>query len=315
VDLRDAYRVLEIAPGSTKDATREARNILAKVWHPDRHQGDDKVRVRADAKLKEINEAYALIERAGFPKKLESNSEPPRPTPGPEPSSSPRPTNAQSNGEQTPPNREGTPPPPRTSPQQATESTPPPRPTNSGRPATADPKPVAPRSGLSTTGVFTLIAIGVAVVIIVTQSNDDHVERSRTYVPPAYRYMPSEPPSPASSVSPAADTNAHNAIVDTEQPRPERPAVERHKPPTRTRREPSRDNSEKDDASASAKHAVVRTFAVGSSAADVIAAQGQPERVIGQDFNTEIWQYGPSTVTLRGGHVREYSNLGDLHVR
>jgi len=68
VELADAYRVLEIAGGASKDEAREARNVLAKVWHPDRHQGDPKVHDRADRKLRQINEAYALLETAGFPK-------------------------------------------------------------------------------------------------------------------------------------------------------------------------------------------------------------------------------------------------------
>jgi hypothetical protein len=68
VELADAYRVLEIAAGASKDEAREARNVLAKVWHPDRHQGDPKVHDRADRKLREINEAYKLLETVGFPK-------------------------------------------------------------------------------------------------------------------------------------------------------------------------------------------------------------------------------------------------------
>ncbi|HET9989600.1 MAG TPA: DnaJ domain-containing protein [Kofleriaceae bacterium] len=67
MDLAEAYRWLEIAPGATKEATREARNVLAKVWHPDRHQGDPKLHDRAADKLRQINEAYATIEHAGFP--------------------------------------------------------------------------------------------------------------------------------------------------------------------------------------------------------------------------------------------------------
>lgn len=56
---------------ASKETTREARNLLAKVWHPDRHQGDPKVRARAEEKLKEINEAYDLLESYGFPKQAE----------------------------------------------------------------------------------------------------------------------------------------------------------------------------------------------------------------------------------------------------
>ena len=67
MDLADAYRVLEIAPGATRDEAKEARTVLAKVWHPDRHQGDPKVHDRADRKLREINEAFATLEAAEFP--------------------------------------------------------------------------------------------------------------------------------------------------------------------------------------------------------------------------------------------------------
>ena len=67
MQLVDAYRVLEIAPGATKEQAREARNVLAKVWHPDRHQGDPQVHDRAADKLRQINDAYATIESAGFP--------------------------------------------------------------------------------------------------------------------------------------------------------------------------------------------------------------------------------------------------------
>lgn len=52
--------------------------MLAKVWHPDRHQGDPKVHDRAADKLRQINDAYALIEGAGFPA-----PEPPRPREAP----------------------------------------------------------------------------------------------------------------------------------------------------------------------------------------------------------------------------------------
>jgi hypothetical protein len=67
VELADAYRVLEIAPGASKDEAKEARTVLAKVWHPDRHQGDPKLHDRADRKLREINEAYSTLEAAKFP--------------------------------------------------------------------------------------------------------------------------------------------------------------------------------------------------------------------------------------------------------
>jgi outer membrane protein assembly factor BamE (lipoprotein component of BamABCDE complex) len=65
----------------------------------------------------------------------------------------------------------------------------------------------------------------------------------------------------------------------------------------------------------SSEPAQKRFFGVGSSSADVQAAQGKPQRVLEADAATEIWQYGSSTVTIRNGTVREYSNLGSLNIR
>ncbi|MFT3700262.1 MAG: DnaJ domain-containing protein [Kofleriaceae bacterium] len=67
MDLREAYRVLEIAPGATRDQAREARNVLAKVWHPDKHHGDPKLQDRAAEKLRQVNDAYKTLETAQFP--------------------------------------------------------------------------------------------------------------------------------------------------------------------------------------------------------------------------------------------------------
>ncbi len=51
--------------GLTRDATqteiKDAYRVLAKVWHPDRFQGDEHLRAKAEEKLKEINSAYHLL--------------------------------------------------------------------------------------------------------------------------------------------------------------------------------------------------------------------------------------------------------------
>jgi curved DNA-binding protein CbpA len=51
--------------GLTRDATpaeiKDAYRVLAKVWHPDRFQGDERMRLAAEEKLKEINAAYQLL--------------------------------------------------------------------------------------------------------------------------------------------------------------------------------------------------------------------------------------------------------------
>jgi hypothetical protein len=65
--LSEAYSELELEPGASAEAVKQARNILLKVWHPDRHQQDAKVRLAAEKKTVRINEAYRVIEQAGFP--------------------------------------------------------------------------------------------------------------------------------------------------------------------------------------------------------------------------------------------------------
>ncbi len=51
MDLIDAYRVLDVAPGSSKVVVRDAWILLVKVWHPDRHQNDPKIKTRTERKL------------------------------------------------------------------------------------------------------------------------------------------------------------------------------------------------------------------------------------------------------------------------
>lgn len=65
--LVEAYAELETEPGASAEEVRQARNILLKVWHPDRHQHDAKLRVAAEKKTVRINEAFRIIEDAKFP--------------------------------------------------------------------------------------------------------------------------------------------------------------------------------------------------------------------------------------------------------
>ena len=54
--------------GLTRDAAqneiKDAYRVLAKVWHPDRFQSDERLRQQAEEKLKEINSAYHLLTTA-----------------------------------------------------------------------------------------------------------------------------------------------------------------------------------------------------------------------------------------------------------
>ena len=95
MDLRDAYRILDVPVGAAVETVREARKTLAKVWHPDRHANDPELQKRAEKKLAEVNEAFEVVERAGFPSQVPGASkpaarrEPPAEPPGSRPSPPP----------------------------------------------------------------------------------------------------------------------------------------------------------------------------------------------------------------------------------
>lgn len=53
--------ILGINADATEKQVKDAYHILVKVWHPDRFQGDDRMREAAEAKLKEINSAFEFL--------------------------------------------------------------------------------------------------------------------------------------------------------------------------------------------------------------------------------------------------------------
>lgn len=59
-----ALLVLGLAQGATDAEIKDAYRTLAKVWHPDRFQNDQNLRLKAEEKLKEINSAYQLLTTA-----------------------------------------------------------------------------------------------------------------------------------------------------------------------------------------------------------------------------------------------------------
>jgi hypothetical protein len=61
----ECYRILEVPPDATPEQIRSAWRELTKVWHPDRFGNDEKLRRRAEEKLKEINRAYEILREGG----------------------------------------------------------------------------------------------------------------------------------------------------------------------------------------------------------------------------------------------------------
>jgi curved DNA-binding protein CbpA len=58
----EALDVLALRPGATPSEIKEAYRDLVKVWHPDRFGNDLRLRQKAELKLKEINEAYGVLQ-------------------------------------------------------------------------------------------------------------------------------------------------------------------------------------------------------------------------------------------------------------
>ena len=95
----DALRIFNLQAGCSAEEVRAAYLDLVKVWHPDRFQSDGRLTARAERELRDINEAYALLQASGSRSRLSSNGSTPgaqRQTPEPEPSftTTPRPSDA-----------------------------------------------------------------------------------------------------------------------------------------------------------------------------------------------------------------------------
>ena len=59
-DKRDYYDVLGVSKGASDDEIKKAYRREAKKYHPDLHPGDKE----AEAKFKEVNEAYGVLSDA-----------------------------------------------------------------------------------------------------------------------------------------------------------------------------------------------------------------------------------------------------------
>ncbi|MBR5515638.1 MAG: DnaJ domain-containing protein [Clostridia bacterium] len=62
--MRDPYKVLGVSPSATEDEIKKAYRSLARKYHPDNFANDDIKRKEAEEKMKEINEAYDIIQNA-----------------------------------------------------------------------------------------------------------------------------------------------------------------------------------------------------------------------------------------------------------
>lgn len=62
--MRDPYEVLGVKPGASDDEIKRAYRELARKYHPDNYQNNPLADL-AEEKMKEINEAYDLLNKKG----------------------------------------------------------------------------------------------------------------------------------------------------------------------------------------------------------------------------------------------------------
>ena len=60
--ITDPYKVLNVGPDASDDEIKKAYRELARKYHPDHYHGSP-LEEMAEEKMKEINEAYAMIQK------------------------------------------------------------------------------------------------------------------------------------------------------------------------------------------------------------------------------------------------------------
>jgi curved DNA-binding protein CbpA len=62
VDIRQCFDVLELDRNASIDEAKQAYKDMVNIWHPDRFSNNPRLKQKAEDKLKEINEAYQMIQ-------------------------------------------------------------------------------------------------------------------------------------------------------------------------------------------------------------------------------------------------------------
>jgi curved DNA-binding protein CbpA len=62
MDIRRCLDILELKHDATIDEAKQAYKDMVNIWHPDRFSSNPRLKQKAEDKLKEINEAYEMIQ-------------------------------------------------------------------------------------------------------------------------------------------------------------------------------------------------------------------------------------------------------------
>ena len=62
MDIRQCFDVLELDRNASIDEAKQAYKDMVNIWHPDRFSNNPRLKQKAEDKLKEINEAYKMVQ-------------------------------------------------------------------------------------------------------------------------------------------------------------------------------------------------------------------------------------------------------------
>ena len=66
MNLTQALRELDLCLGATEEQIRTGYRTLVVKWHPDKHQNDPMRLREAGVRIKSINRAFEVLQKAGF---------------------------------------------------------------------------------------------------------------------------------------------------------------------------------------------------------------------------------------------------------
>lgn len=62
MEIEKCFEILEVDKDSSSEKIKEAYRDIINVWHPDRFSGNPRLKEKAEGKVKEINEAYEILQ-------------------------------------------------------------------------------------------------------------------------------------------------------------------------------------------------------------------------------------------------------------
>ena len=62
MDIQRCFEILELDGNASAEDAKQAYKDIVSIWHPDRFSHNPRLKQKAEAKLKEINVAYEMVE-------------------------------------------------------------------------------------------------------------------------------------------------------------------------------------------------------------------------------------------------------------